>query len=473
MGTFVDEVPQVPFEWGDEVYSGLGSDTTKDLVEQKVTSSLATADQMLTKLLGSDGNSGYLGNLNAIITDFSIPALPDFTVDIPTISVPSLSRPTPDLSGLDLDFPTFDTAPPSMLTIPTIDLSDLAPADLPDEVAAAVNWVDSVHDTTLYAQVLARIVADLQSGARGVDPTVEQEIYDRAAARQDLIDEKAEVETLQFFAARGWEIPPLAMSAKLQEVSNESARNRTELNGKILIEQADLAQKNSQFIIGAAKDLESVLREFTAKTADRSLDYAKAVAANAIALYTQRVNAYIAAAEANKAYVETQVENLKGVVEYNKGLVAAFASQAEAYNTIVEAKAKNNEAVTSVYESEVKGYAAETEAISAAGQLTVSEYQLKLQNGELMLRAAIAEVEAIVKAFEAESNLKEKVAADMASIASQTVASAYGSVNANIGLSHSTGRDQSESFNHSESRGVDYNLSQSLGESHLFDESAD
>lgn len=470
MGTDVSNPATPSFTWGENQYSGTGSDLTKDLVEAKVNASLTTAEDMLTKLVGSDGNSGYLGALNSIITAYSAPSISDFTVTIPTISTSPDSRPAPDLTGLDTTFPSFATSPPSLSTLPTVDLSSLAPADVPDAISAIISWVEAAHDTTLFTDLLTRLRTDLVSGATGLDSSVEQEIFDRALARLDIEEDKAQSEIENYFSTRGFDLPPLAMAARLAEHSNNRALRVADLNGKIMIEQAELAQKNGQFIIAAAKDLEAVLRDFTSKQNDRTLDYQKAVAANAIAIYAEAVRAYIAVAEANKAYVEVQVENLKAVVEYNKGLVASFAAEAEAYGVVIEAQSKGNEAIIEAFKADVAGYDAETRALSSSQQILIEEYKLKLQNADIQLRASIAEAEAALQGYTSESNLRERVAEAMANIAMQSVASAYGMVNANIGLSHQTGRSESESYTHSESRGEDFNHSEGITESHNYDE---
>ena len=104
----------------------------------------------------------------------------------------------------------------------------------------------------------------------------------------------------------------------------------------------------------------------------------------------------------------------------------------------------------------------------AAAGVTVEEYKLKIQNADLQLRKAIAEVEAAISAFGAESQLRERVAEAMANIAMQAVASAYGAVNASAGLSHSTGKSEQESITHSEQREVSYRIGNDLNEIHQF-----
>ena len=472
MGTYVDKIASPPFEWGDDQFAGTGSELTKDLVEAKVNASLTNAQDMLALLVGSGGNGGYLGALNAIIDDYSSPAIDAISVSVPDLGVSVDSRPSMQISTLDTDFPTFDKTSPALVALPTIDLSALTPANIPAAITTALTWLETAHDTTLFDELMIRLIADLQTGATGLSAAVEQEIYDRALARQTIDNDRRYEEVDKVYSGSRWPLPSGAYVAGLKEVSDDIARSNLDINGKIMVEQAELAQKNSQFVIGAAKDLEAVLRDFTSKKNDRSLDYSKAVAAHALAIYAEAIKAYIAAAEANKAYVEVQVENLKASVEYNKGLVASFAAEAEAYGVIISAKRGKNEALIGAFDADVRGYDAETRAISEDKRTQIESYRLKIQNGDMQLRAAIASAENILGGYTSESSLREKVAEAMANIAMQSVASAYGSVNASVGLSHQTGRSESESYTHGENRSIGYDINNSLPEGHSFEEAA-
>lgn len=141
-----------------------------------------------------------------------------------------------------------------------------------------IEWAEVSPDNSVFPTLLARLLNDLAVGATGVSAAVEAEYIARAQARQDLIDEKQENETLEFFAARGFTLPTGAAQAEIANLAAERARNRTDLNGKVLIMQAELAQKNSQFIIGMAKDIEAILRDYANQVNNRALEYAKAIA---------------------------------------------------------------------------------------------------------------------------------------------------------------------------------------------------
>lgn len=202
---YVDDFPDPPFEWGDEVYHGLGAEEAKTLVVDNIGTMMTTAEEMKTLFIT------YLENLNTAIQEYNVG----------TITVADVADPTLDSTTI--------TAP----TIPS--------------------------DSTLFTDLLDRVIADLQSGATGLDATVEQAIWDRADARLTVQEAKDQAEIEDYFSSRGFDMPTGAMAARLQEHTNERARNRTDLNDKILIQSSELAQKNSQFIIGVARELKKDL----------------------------------------------------------------------------------------------------------------------------------------------------------------------------------------------------------------------
>jgi len=271
MGVYVDEFPDPPFDFGDPVYPGTGSETTKDLVTTRFETALAHEEAMLALLYG------YLDQLNLLI-------------------------------------------------------------------GSAIDWEEGTYDTTLFTALIARISSDLTSGATGLSPAVYQDIFDRELARQSIEDDKLDEEIEERLGPLGFDLPQGALTSALQEHANNRAMRILDMNQKITIDEANLAQSNSQFVIGIAKDVEVMLREFFNKVEDRSLTYATAIA-----------------------------------------------------------------------------------------------------------------------------SLREKILEVMASLGMQSVASWAGATNASAGLHHSTGRTESESFTHGESRSVGYDKNNTLSESHQYE----
>ncbi len=471
MGTFVVNPSENPFEFNSDApfQSGTGAYT---LATEKFEQAYSYSEKMLDLLLGGDLSGGYLAEMKNALTNIEVPEIGDFSVALNPIDTSVHSAPSVNDVDIDTDFGDFEESAPILSSLPTVDISGIERGSLPEDINTAISWLESNYDNSLVETLLARLVEDLKHGATGLAADVEQEIFDRAKYRQQIEYDKQQQETMEFFSARGFDLPTGVMVGRMQELSNNQALLTSDLNGKIAIEQAELAQKNSQFVIQITKDLEAVRQDFHSKRNDRALDYAKAVAANAIALYSEKVKAYVAVSQANVMEVEVQVENLKAVVEYNKGLVDSYAAQAKVYETVVNSKSKVNEAKIAVLDAEVKGYEIETSAITAGRETEIKYLALKVQEADMNVRAAIAEAEQAVKAAGIDSEIKVKVAEAMANIASQALASSLGSVNASAGLSNSHSEGLSESWAHNESRSVGWDHNGSISETHTYEEEA-
>jgi len=243
MGTFVtnptstsvsiDPFPDEPFTGEFTGIAPIPYDTLEGLVTGRFTQSKDYADEFMSRLTDP---GGYLDQLNSIIQEYTATS----------ITIPSINNTNP-----------------------------------------GVDWVAEVYSSPLYTALLARIVNDLQTGGTGVDAIVEAEYYARYLARTAADNDAKYREIEEYGASRGFDLPTGAMMGRLQEQANVIAANNLEASGKIMIEQADLAQKNSQFIINAAKEFEGILRDFSTKRDENSLDHAKAVATNTILLQNQ------------------------------------------------------------------------------------------------------------------------------------------------------------------------------------------
>lgn len=430
-----------------------------DIVNTRFEDTLARADEMLDLLIGAGGDGGYLGAMNSAIA-----ARPSISVSAPPVDTNiSLTYsvggpPVFDDSELGT-FPT-DTYPaPTLASVPTVDASGLIGATEPTAIDPSLTWTDGAYSSDVYADLLTRITTDLQSGATGLDPAVEQAIYDRARLRQQA-DRLAEYNRINNTASElQFQFPSGVLLAGLTDYGIGAARQDADIENQIITTQADLAQKNSQFIIQQAVALEQVLRQLWSESQGRALDAKKAAVDFLLRDYAERWRGFIAKIEGQKAYIEAQVENLRGVIEANKGKVDVFREQYQALSTRIGAIAAKNKAVTDVYGAQVQGYAEEQRGIAAANSSKIEALNAKVKYAEVAVRAAIAEAEQTVAGYSSEQSLKEKLANDMASIAAQSVASWASAVNASASLGYSGSESKSESWGHSDS----------LNESHSYE----
>ncbi len=370
----------------------------------------------------------------------------------PTINMPADPDDAPDIDTTvdlptkpDLDLPD----PPSLddIVIPdapeiTLDSFDetLLPWNVDDP--AQFTWDDPTYDSDVYSDLLAKILNDIQHGGTGLSEAVEQELYDRFLARTFTENERLYTETENYFAARGFTLPPGMLAAALNETNQQISRNNMEASREIHINQAELAQKNTHFILELGTKLEGMMREFFINQANLSLQGQRAVAEHSIALYN-------AAAEKHRYYLEeyktkadvweagvraamVEIEIFKGKIEgarvsadVQRTLVDIYNAQLNAANTIVglytaqmegeRIKAQINELKIRVYAEQIRAYVARIEGETAKMGMYEVEYRgeaIKAEVYQSRVQAFGAEVDAKAKELggqiaELEATLKE------------------------------------------------------------------
>lgn len=471
MGDYVPNTPEEPFRWGrSEIYTQDSLEATQGFVEQKFAQTLGLADELYKKLAGENGNGGYLRELTDVAGDIPVTDVTAEQITIPVYDIAPALKPDLSKYPVDTSFPTFDKIAPAMKPLPEVDISSVRPVEPPDGQVDQIQWVETAYSQSFLNSFLSLVADGLQNGSSGVPLVAEQAIYERARARQAVANDKLIRDAENYFAARGFSLPPGAMAGRIAEAQAEIARNDTEINSTIIIEQAERAYKHREFLFGLARDLEALFRDFHNQQNNRALDYAKAFGAHALGLYTQLVTAYRERMLAHKAYIEVQVENLKAVVESNRGLMDTFKAEVDAHRALIEGKKSGNDAIIGLVEAEAKVFEAESRDIASQRQSFIDHWKLVIENADQQLRASIAQANNIIQGYTASGSLKERAAETLAQITNQALASALGATNVSTGMSWSAGRSESESFGHSESRSVGFSHSQSLGENHSFTE---
>lgn len=433
--------------------------TPWNLINTRFQDTLNRADEMLDLLVGSGGDGGYLGAMNS-----AIEAAPSVSVPVPSVSTDiSLSTsaggpPTFDAGDL-ASFPTDTYSAPTLSPVPTIDASGLVGATEPTAINAVLSWVETAYSSDVYASILTRLLDDLQSGATGLDPVVEQAIYDRARTRQQA-DRLAEFNRINNLAAElHFQLPSGVLASGLTDYAIGATRQDADIENQIIVTQADLAQKNAQFSMQQAVALEQTLRQVWSDSNNRGLEYKKSAVDLLLRDYAERWRGFVAKIEGQKAYIEAQVENLRGVIESNKSAVEVFREQYQALATRIGAVAAHNKAVTDVYAAQVDGYAAEQRGLSDENKSKIDALVAKISYAELSVRAASEEAQQKISGYASEQSLREKLANDMATIAAQSVASWASAVNASASFGYSGSESLSESWSHGDS----------LSESHSYE----
>jgi len=349
---------------------------------------------------------------------------PDITLpDIPT--APAITLPSaPVLDEILMP------APP-VITIPPFD------GELPSEVLTVpegFSWEESPYNSEVWVDLLGNVLDGLRNGGTGLDPQVEQDIWERARARQQAENEKVMQDIRDTYSNIGYQLPPGSLAAAEMEATQEISRNDSNLSNEIAIKQAELAKEHGQFITTTGLSIEQVLRGFHDSQANRSLEAAKTVAASSIEIFNAYVTRYnseldryksetiayearVKAALVEVDIFKTRVESAKVQSDVQANLIDIYSKQVDAlmvhvqlYNTQMESvkvAAEIESIKLELFRSEVQAYVARLEGEKVKFDVYMTEVEsekVKAETYSAQVRSFVAEVEA--KSTEADVDIK-------------------------------------------------------------------
>jgi len=358
---------------------------------------------------------GYVAPVKPNPDDISPPGdAPELaTIEYP--AKPDINIPAAPVLG-DIVFP----AAPS-ITIPEFD------GELPTEVwdmPENFSYTEADYGSDIWTDLLAKVLNDIRNGGTGLGALVEEELYDRALARQETENERLYQEVENYFEARGFTLPVGAMAGRLAEAGREISRNNTEINSKIMIDQAQLAQTNTHFMIDKGVQLEGMLRDFFNAQAARAFEAAKAIASVGIEIFNANVNKFNAKVQAYQTQAAvyeskikaalTQAEIYKAQIDacsvmsdVQKNLVLIYSEKIKALDTIIKVYSTEMEAARikveveknrfEIFRLQVQVYVARIEADKALYDVYVKELEgerTKAQIYSEQVKGFLGEVEA-------------------------------------------------------------------------------
>lgn len=293
-------------------------------------------------------------------------ALPTLTADVPTITLPT--EPS-QLAGFTQTAPAINTTiafpePPSELLNPLIDapaLTDRAeptapqvsipaftaitptdtsvvPTNLqasfdnayhgaaPEMITAINGYVDAQLQkiNPQYSSQMAAIETQLSkylAGGTGLKPEIEDAIYSRAQAKNDVEAKRVQDAALADTAARGFTLPTGAMVSAMARARQEAANNNAKQATDIAVAQAEMEQKNLQFAVTTSAGLRTAMLNATlsymqnlGQLNGQALDYAKTVLSSVIEMYNTSVKAFSVKLEAYKAEAAVYETRLRGAM---------------------------------------------------------------------------------------------------------------------------------------------------------------
>lgn len=347
------------------------------------------------------------------IDSVSAGTMPSFTASAPTVQI--LNKPSalsatqpgtaPTVADVTMpDAPTIvlpDAPLMELITLPALP-SIVLPSFLgtaPDGSTLTAPttgfvWSEDYYDSALLGDVTSRLTTMLLGGT-GLPAAIEQAIWDRGRAREDVIAKKATQEAYEEFAGRGFSLPPGALAGRVAEVAQKNREATSTFSRDVAIKQAELEVENLKFSVSTGIQLEGQLMTYSGQYAQRALDAAKATTEVAInifnaqvALFNSRLQAYQTEAAVFKDLIQaesikleqyrTEIEAQKLIGEINLQAIQIYKTRSEALMIAVELYKAQLDGVKTgvdVDRARIEGFRATVDAYKAMVEAKTSEYQ--------------------------------------------------------------------------------------------------
>ena len=259
-------------------------------------------------------------------------------------------------------------------------------------------FTEQPYSSDVQDALYQKILDAIRNGGTGLGAEVEQGIWDRARnrLREDM---QAEIDRItDMYAAMGCSLPSGPMMGTISRAQQEYGRKLSDLDRDILKEQAELAQKNTQFFLDEGVKFEQLKVEMHNKIMERALEGAKQVAQFALSAFESEVKAY-----------NLQLDQYKTDASVFESKVKANLSTLEQYKTMIEAARLQSDIQSKaieIYNSQLKGVQSIIEIYKAEmeGARIKSEVQLQRINGyKATVEAYTSRVNANVARFNAYS----------------------------------------------------------------------
>lgn len=278
-----------------------------------------------------------------------------FDDDPPSLIFPgapdSFGEAIPAAPGIDTTYVMPDLtvslpAAPSLLSLTTYAFGGVTVPTFTEEAPTLTLVAPSVREYTPGAAytsgLLSAVQAELQdrivNGGTGLNPDVEQAIWDRAREREARANAVA-LADLERMETLGYTFPPgVYVDARLK-IATETAYTAAGLSRDIAIKQAELEMQNVVQALQQATTLEGTLINYANAVEQRLFDSAKYATEAGIAIYNAGVQAYIAYVDTYKAKVaayEAQIRGELAKVEAYRAQIAAEEAKAQINTALVQ-----------------------------------------------------------------------------------------------------------------------------------------
>lgn len=143
--------------------------------------------------------------------------------------------------------------------VPDVENSNLTYESQRDKLIAMLTGELANYFTTYYPlasdafdEAINWMVNTITLGGTGINPTVEAQIWQRGRDRILIDGQRAEAQAMDEFTARGFSLPPGALTAKINATRFEGMKAIGEFSRDAAIKQAEIEIENIRFAVDAA-----------------------------------------------------------------------------------------------------------------------------------------------------------------------------------------------------------------------------
>lgn len=416
-------------------------------VEDVATSSKTAVDNNIATLLAkiAEINTAEPSVIDTTVFP-AIPAATFYDIEVPDI---------PDIDIDDFEEPVYLEVPvPDMPPFPETYEADRM--TLYEELSVPESELvieDLTYVTDLSDYLETKLKSFLDNGVSGLSTTVEQAIYDRAVERKRIETVAMVTETENYFAARGFSMPPGALSGRLLEIQQQADNAMTDINNDILRMQGEMAFKGTWEALGRTLELEKQKRDFFAVEIGNVLDKAKTKADNLM----KRVELMLQARESrlkNEGMIADDVlKRYQMIYDYLKTTLVRVQANAEIYKTRSQVYIANIEARLKKWEAEVKEITTVIDAKSKANAVNADIAELGIKKADLTTKAYIEKYKSSNEKYADLVKATVDAIKTVGTLYAQVASGALSAIHAGVSLSSSgsAGISDSSSTSHSES----------------------
>lgn len=351
----------------------------------------------------------------------ALPNAPEFTAALPDIDL-NITPPSPlteippsapELNAIVLpDDPSY-TLPdvPSLLAInlpaaPILTIPEFTDSldDLANPPSGSLSFIEPTYSSTLLDGLKEFLEDWVRGAATGLDPDVEQAIWNRAREREDVNAVRGIDTARNNYAGRGFAVPMGAMQIAIMNVMQDAVNKSSGLSREIMVKQAELEQQNRQFAVTTGVQLEGQLLTYSNQVAQRAYEVANAVLRATIDLYQVTVSGYNAKVQA----FATKAQVWRQRVEVELSNLEIYKAELEAQKLIGELNVQNVEIYKALLQgvlANVEAYKAQVEAANVKSSINrniIDTFVARIQAFGELVRAKAVEYDGFASQIKAE-----------------------------------------------------------------------